>query len=282
MAVFIKDLERRRFSAFDWITYQCFFDNAEYAFYWAANKNKLYDYGRRPFENVLAAFYYLIGDTMPFRNKEHEITVMSVKKEEDAYTVVFQTKKKALSSRWALENGTWRIAAVGTVDGNWPRLAGAKKLHNNQRIIRDGTRNSGGAFIEGGYVHVLDRGPAGYGAFGFEGAGIRGFFAGADYWQVELFSRYCLNPLRFGVFALGANFGLGMGIKKLVKADDDDWGLCLGISPQLGIQLTSSLVPGLYLGAAYQYNLYFQNNADRNNTRHLFIFLTGYRFKEED
>jgi hypothetical protein len=103
------------------------------------------------------------------------------------------------------------------------------------------------------------------------------FFYAEDYWQLEYYLSGKL-PLRFSVFSLALSINMGGGVKKVPAVNDSDWGLRWGFSPGLGLELTSSVVPGLYVGAAYQFNLYFKDSADKGKDTHIFVFAGGYRF----
>jgi len=283
LTVFIKEIKKNNCDIFDWITYRCFLDNVEYAFYRFAPKRRLSgdEFSKAPMSWLNRAVYDLKREFIPRFTGKDDMSVLSVEREDDAYNVVFMIRKKKVSSRWVPEHGVWRIASIGPLNGDRKRIAGAERFYRNQRDIIDGELAEFGDFYtaEAGYVLVMDRGPAVYGAFGIEPAGFRLFFADKDYWQFEVFGRSHFKPLRFGVFSLGANVGFGVGVKKLAPVNDDDWGLRVGLSPGAGIQLTSSLIPGFFAGAAYQYNWYFSKGGDSTNTRHLFTFMAGYRFK---
>ena len=282
LLVFLRWVKTNRYSIFDWITYQCFLNNAEYAFYQASMK---YNYDK-DFPNYLmgslaSAFIVLVRENIPYSNvdKNEEVSVKAVEKNGNTYTVVFYIQGKTISSQWVKEHGAWRIASIGKINGDKSKIAKVEKLYYNQRNVRDGYTHELNYIAEGGYTQVLNRGVAVYGAIGVSIAGIRCIFADTDYWQLELFGRGYFKPLRFNIYALEPHLGLGMGVKYLPKTGENDSGLRFGISPQLGVQFTSSAIPGIYIGAAYQYNLFFRNSNDKNNTLHLFIFLAGYRLK---
>ena len=283
LSVFTKGLKADRISIYDWITYQCFLDNVEYAYYHYSIKNSYSRYyANSPMYRLMSAFNAFVRDTIPSSviKKKNEITILSIEEEKEGYRIIIEIRGKELSSFWEKEHGVWRISSIGKIDGDKTKIAKAEKQYNNQKNIRSGSNYFDNYTVEGGYALVLNRGGAVYGALGLSSIGLRCIFADRDYWQLELFGRAYTKPLRFSVFAMEMNYGLGMGIKCIPKVNGNDSGLRFGISPQIGTQFTSSIIPGLYIGAAYQYNLYFRNSDDENNTRHLFIFMAGYRFKE--
>jgi len=285
LRIFTKDLKTNRYTIYNWITYQCFLDNVEYAYYWAAAKNSWYhrNFANQPMDSLMNTFNTLVKETIPHSSlkKKNEVSITSVEEDKNAYNVILRIHKQELASRWETEHGNWRIVSIGQINGNTARIAKAEKLYNNQKNVRDGYSYEDNYTVEGGYAYVLDRGGAVYGALGITLAGLRCVFADADYWQLEIFGRGHSKPLRMGVFAMDMNLGLGLGIKKIPKADGNDWGIRFGVSPTVGTELTSSVIPGLYIGAAYQYNFYYQKNNDKNNTHHLFLVFAGYRFNEE-
>jgi serine protease Do len=266
-----------------WLSYRCFVENAEYAYY--TGMEDQYSYSN-PVQVMQYGLYKLFDESIPGKRGAKMIRVLTVEAADlSRYEVIFQIKKKELASTWILEDGTWRIAAFGKLDGDRNRLVKAEKLYRYQWNIRDGEKENYSFFLEGGYGYILSRSPVYYGALGlgsggFYGeAGIRAFFADQEYWQVEIFPTIYSPHLRFGVLSMGLSVRPGVGFKKLPRVTGDDSGLRLGVSLQAGLQITSSVIPGFYISGAYQFNLYFRDSADRGSTRNLFIAAAGYRFK---
>jgi hypothetical protein len=147
--------------------------------------------------------------------------------------------------------------------------------------MRDGYMNENAYTAEAGYTFVLNNNGAIYGALGVSRLGLRCVADGSDFWQLELYSRGYFRPLRFGVFALEPNMGVAFGIKSLPKVEANDSGIRFGMSGNAGIEFTSSVISGLYIGSYYHYNLYTKKDDDKNNTRHFFIIMAGYRFGDK-
>ncbi|GHV84891.1 hypothetical protein AGMMS50230_04990 [Spirochaetia bacterium] len=283
---FTKGIKERNLNIFNWISYRCFVENAEYAFYIDAEKYRwLID---DPWRIMQYGTHSLFAKSLPSSQRKLKTTsiktVEAVDGEEPAYKVIFEVGRKEINSLWIIEHGIWRIASFGKLDGDKAQIARAEKLFHYQRNIRDGEKGNYSLFVEGAYTLIPNEDNAIYAALGplfmETEIGLRFYYADQDYWQTELFVTYYTPHLRFGVLALGLDFRPGVGFKKLPRVNNSDTGMRLGLSPQLGVQITSSIIPGLYLGAAYQYNWYFHDSADKSTTRHLFLLLGGYRFKE--
>ena len=265
------------------LSYRCFVENAEYAYYTSMEDRYIY---LNPVQVIKIGLDELFAGSMP-RKPGAAIKVLSVEAAEylPQYEVIFQFKKKEVASTWILEDGKWRIASFGKLDGDKTRLVKAEKLYRYQWNIRDGEKQNYSFFLEGGYGYVLSRGPVFSGALGicsggfYTDIGLRGFYADTEYWQVEIFPSFYSPHLRFGVLSVGLNVRPGVGFKKLPRVSGDDSGLRLGASFQAGFQITSSVIPGFYIGGAYQFNFYFRDSADQGSTRNLFIAAAGYRFR---
>jgi serine protease Do len=294
LAEFVKDFNGKErsvlYSAYNqWFSYSSLVNNAEYAYFnvmastSSDAKERVNSYfNMDPVWALRIARDWTALETLLSEElKAGEVGVVSVESgtNEAEYTVVLRFKKKEIASRWVLEYGIWRMAEFGSLNGDKTKIAQLEKRYNALRKIRDGHGKNHGWFVEGGYTYIASRGHAVYGALGRHFIGLRVFYADKDYSQVELYVPLYFTPLQFGAFSMGFNMSPGFGVKIVPKVDGKDWGLRLGLSPQIGFQITSSLVPGLYLGAAYQFNWYFRDSADQGKSRHLFILFAGYRFK---
>jgi hypothetical protein len=127
----------------------------------------------------------------------------------------------------------------------------------------------------------------------YYGIGLRSFFRQDssneyfhDYFHFELHSGF-YYPIKMGggkvTLTPHANIGVGFEVKDKLVPDGDDLlskkDPDIGLSFIIGIQFTSSAVPGLYLFADYQYNLF--GGASKNdvmNVPHAVFLGLGYTF----
>jgi serine protease Do len=183
--------------------------------------------------------------------------------EDGAYTVSFDVNGNNVDSIWINEYGIWRIRSFGNLASGDKTLmekkekekADAKRLHSNPSIM-----------LSAGLVYPFDLAPS-LGAditfkFGkYFGMGINGYF-GKNYIQTEMKAGYYL-PIIIGPTALTPfiNAGFGGMFTQKKKEDhpivgDERIKFNIGASLEGGLIFTTAAVPGLYLQAAYQRNLY--------------------------
>jgi serine protease Do len=262
-----------------YLSISCIAENAVYAYYEALDRDFNYNgyiipaLARSPLTALGYAVSWTMESSIPSKTVKSEIVFMT-RESETAYTVMLAFNKRKISTRWILEYDQWRLDSFGNINGSKDLVAGQEKRHRIWERLRD---EDCGFHAGGGYVTILDRGPAYFASLGLGATGIRFYYADENYWQFEEYVEARL-PWRFSVFSLALAVNLGFGFKKVPQINGDDWGIRLGLSPQLGLQFTSSVIPGLYAGAAYQFNWYFKDSADKGSDTHLFIFSAGYRF----
>jgi hypothetical protein len=182
------------------------------------------------------------------------------------YNVSFDVNGSNVDSEWINEYGIWRIRRFGTsASGDKSRIEKKKQAKEDADRLHDNPD----LMLSAGFVYPFDLGPA----FGAEitlkfskytGVGIKGYF-GKDYAQVEVGSGLYI-PITMGSVALTPFVGLGAGIMFLPNPNYDPERpggsifktvMPMGISARGGLCFTTAAVPGLFLQAAYQYNLYF-------------------------
>jgi hypothetical protein len=259
------------------LSLSCIGENAVRAYYETLDDTRAhiaYGIGNRPVEALRDAVSMLIQNSIPSKTLSAKIADI-VEETEGAYTVTVVFDKKEITTRWIEEYGQWRLDRFGDLDGDKSRAQKAEKRHEIRKNLRD---EDYGFHADGGYVYIAGRGPAAFASLGKGEFGLRLYYADESYWQFETYMEAPLAPLRFSVFSLAVTLNVGAGFKKVPAINDDDWGIRVGMSPQLGLQFTTAVIPGLYIGAAYQFNWYFKDSADRGSDTHLLIFSAGYRF----
>jgi serine protease Do len=183
------------------------------------------------------------------------------------YTVSFDVNGSNVDSEWINEYGIWRIRKFGTsASGDKTRIdkkkqdkEASERLHDNPSIM-----------ISAGLAYPFDLGPA-FGAeliakmSKYSSIEIKGYFGGKEYTQVEVGSGLYI-PITMGSVALTPFIGVGAGMmfvpNPYYKPNSSSGSLFetlmpMGISARAGFSFTTAAVPGLFLQASYQYNLYF-------------------------
>ncbi|MDR1899691.1 MAG: serine protease [Treponema sp.] len=202
------------------------------------------------------------------------------------YTVSFTVSNGTVNSAWVREYGIWRISAFGDF------AAGDKTfVEKREKARKEAERLVSEPNIQfaAGFAYVFDRGAA----FGadlkfrtlFAGFGIRAYTRGPDFTQIEALAGIYVpvevkNKIAFTPYG---DAGLGFRIRKAEKEKDDPYDITpdfpavdFGLSLQGGVMVTASAVPGLYLQAAYQYNLYAGDEI--GGDPHMLFVGIGYGF----
>jgi serine protease Do len=250
----------------------CTGENAEYA------TNELFENASKTVRDnvfdrdIISGLTYSVAWTIEnsLRSKSGSISIAidSITPGEDGlYNVSFNVNGGNVNSVWVNEYGIWRIRSFGTV------ASGDKTLIEKKQKVKadsDRLRDTPIFMISAGLAIPLDLGAA----FGADltikigkyfGIGPR-LYIGKDFTQVEIGGGPYI-PIKIGPVALTpfANFGIGMmfypkepeydsfGVRPGSSLDHD---FSLGLSARGGLIFTTKWVPGLFLEAAYQYNIY--------------------------
>jgi len=190
------------------------------------------------------------------------------------YNVSFDVNGSNVDSEWINEYGIWRIRKFGTsASGDKTRIEKKKQAKEDANRLHD----EPDLMFSAGLVYPFDLGPA-FGAeltlkFGkFSGVGLKGYF-GKDYAQVEADTGLYI-PIKMGSVALTPFATLGAGMMFVPNPNYDPknplgsgfkTNMPMGLSAQGGFIFTTAWVPGLFLQAAYQYNLYINLFGDKDN-----------------
>jgi serine protease Do len=280
----------------------CTAENAEYALTEMmrnANRtvqgNIIQDFGYSPVTGMSYAVAWTIENALRSKSGKISIAVDDVvPNNKNGYTVTFKVNNGTISSEWGNEYGIWRINAFGDF------AAGDKSLvEKREQADRDAEklRADYDFQVSVGFVSVFEAGPA-FGAdvkirLGYMGYGLRTYIAGSKFFQLEG-STGLYIPIRIEKIGLTPYVDAGLGIvakdpappkksgSSLYDYDDEPaFGkdLCLDLSFKGGLMFTTTLVPGLYLQAAYQYNLYLDISDKFDDTDPgVFFFGIGYGF----
>jgi hypothetical protein len=132
--------------------------------------------------------------------------------------------------------------------------------------------------ISAGYANFFDLGPAVAADLkwrsGYAGFGLRAFFGGSPFTQIESTSGIYIPIRIYNKVALTPYGDLGVGLQFRSGPE-----IGVGVSGQGGLLFTTAAVPGLFLQTAYQYNAYFfVFTSDSIRSNHVFSISLGYGF----
>jgi hypothetical protein len=201
------------------------------------------------------------------------------------YLVRFRGGKAVTSSEWINEYGIWRIRRFGEfASGNSDFIREREGWYHQTSKLRTSHFYS----FTAGYSYILGRGPA----LGMEsnfhlwvfsfGAQI---YAGSSLFQWEGTSGLYFPVRVKDKIAITPFLGTALGLvwkdtreeKGLLSLNDGSTIMDLALSARGGLRLTTSLVPGLFLQAAYQYSKALPSALAEKNS-HLFSLGVGYGF----
>jgi serine protease Do len=258
-------------------------ENAEYAI------NELFEKASRLVRDnifdrdIVSAFAYSVAWTIEnsLRSKSGSISIKlnSINPGEDgSYRVSFDVNDASVDSLWVNEYGIWRIRSFGTTASGDKTLS-EKKEKEKAKVKTDTARlkHEPNFMLSAGLTTLfVSAGSAAAPttdlkvAFGADitykinknlGIGLRGYF-GKDFTQVEIGGGGYL-PIKISSVALTPfiNAGAGMMFTLNPNYTSSSWGeskknMQFGVSARAGLIFTTSWVPGLFLHASYQFNLY--------------------------
>ena len=273
----------------EYLSSLCVGENAEYAMMEMFEKGT--STARQAFvekfeESVVEAMGYAVAWTIENSIRGQGAISASLKEVTGAgeeYTVVFTINKKEHSSKWVWEYGNWRIRSFGEVAAGDESLLTKKqaKKESDEKL-----RTEKYSFhVEGGYASLFSFAPAAmYAAVDFFGFGAKMYFAGPDFWTLGAFAGFRgdfkAGNIGFMPFArLGFDY---QNDKKYKKFDDEEMGMGfpIVIMVQGGLKVTTTYVPGLFVGAGFQYNLFGMHDKDYKGDlmKMALTFFVGYAF----
>jgi serine protease Do len=208
--------------------------------------------------------------------------------EDGTYNVSFNVNGGNVSSVWINEYGYWRIRSFGTsASGDKTLIQKKEKEKKESSNLKD----TPFFMVSAGFADLFPQPGGGIDLTlkfsKYFGMGPRVYF-GKDYGQIEIgLGPYI--PIKIGPTALTPFANFGFGAMFVPNLDYDRYGdgfkidMPIGISGRAGLIFTTKWVPGLFLQAAYQYNLYFNfrnlfDSASNNWPYQLIYIGAGYSF----
>jgi len=277
----------------EYLSSACVGENAEYAMM------EMFEKGsrtvRRAFidkceDSVVGAMGYAVAWTIETNLRSGGAIKAEVKEvtgEGDEYTVVFTVNDKDVSSKWVREYGNWRIRSFGTIAAGDKSLVEKKET---EKKTAEKLRLDSNVHLEAGYAYLFDKAPAAVYIAGefFRYFGAKVYIAGPDFWALGAFFGYRWDIPK-GNFGFMPYLRAGFELQNDKDYDNFKKNASFGeatpppisLMGQAGIKATSSYVPGLFLGAAFQFNLFSMHEFIGNYENPMKIGLAvtaGYAF----
>ncbi|MCL2800898.1 MAG: trypsin-like peptidase domain-containing protein [Treponema sp.] len=206
----------------------------------------------------------------------------------EEYTVVFTINNRDVSSVWVREYGNWRIRSFGTVaagEQTVPDRTQNQRQSRTQREVKPNLRLESDFHVEAGYALLFDKAPGAiYASLDFGNFGFNFYYADSEFWSGTFFiqHRWEVPAGDFG-FMPYARMGINYCSDKEYEAyQGKTWGALgfpVSLMVQAGLKVTTTYVPGLFIGAAFQYNIFGMYDAGFKNPMKMGLaFTVGYAF----
>jgi len=261
----------------------CVGENAEYAM------SEMYDKGnstvRRAFiekceEDVVGAMGYAVAWTIEssLRTVQGPLkaSIKEVTGDGEEYKVTFNINNKIVNSIWIREYGNWRIKSFGYVASGNKSLMRKKEA---DKKTKDTLRINSILQLEAGYANMFDKADTAF-YFSLDFLTIMGFnlyYTNPDLWCLGLFLGYqWIIP--------AGNIGFVPYIRLVTNimydGGDMDYDKLfifpIALSGQVGLKITTSYLPGLFIGTAYQIRIF--NRTEYELLNNALSFSVGYAF----
>ncbi|MCL2759136.1 MAG: serine protease [Treponema sp.] len=277
----------------EFLSTDCIGENAEYAMdimFEKATRTVIRSFIDKAEESIISAMAlsvaWLIEDSVRGTGAIRA-SVKEVTGEGEEYTVIFTINNRDVESVWVREYGNWRIRKFGTVAAGDQTLLSKRQ---SQREADANLRTDGDLFIEAGYGYLFDKSPYSlYASITIWFMSINFYFVDSDNWSIGAgFGKHFGIPVKnVGIIPF---FKAGMGVindsepKRTTPAspweNNNDFGFDFYFSlfGQAGVKVTTNHVPGLFLGAAFQYNASFSQEDYINPFIQGLTFSVGYTY----
>ena len=272
----------------EYLSTVCIGENAEYAFEEMLSKasrtvvRTFFDKSR---EDLIGAMGIAVAWTI--ENSIRSGTAINVSIKEvtgsgEEYTVIFTVNNRDVSSVWIREYGNWRIRSFGTVAAGDASLIERRK---KERETKEKLRLDSLFHVEAGYAHLFDKAPNAIyaGADIFNSMGVKMYYVDSDFWSLGMyFGRHFAIPagnLGFMPYIrVGFDYFNDTGWDEYLKQDSMNIGFPVSGMAQAGLKVTSTYVPGLFIGAAFQFNFFSMMDSYDNQMKQAFAITAGYAF----
>jgi len=191
------------------------------------------------------------------RGSAIKASVKEVTGEGEKYTVVFTINNSDVSSVWVREYGNWRIMSFGTVATGDPSVIEKRKA---DKETAEKLHIYNGFSVEAGFAHLFDKAPAAfYFSLNTSIISLNLYFVDSDFQAFALFIGYQWG-VPAGPVGIMPFFRFGFGLqndqeyKDFQKQNDDIVFPGFFLGGHIGLKITTSAVPGLFLGTTLQGN----------------------------
>jgi len=274
----------------EYLAVVCIGENAEYAFeemFDKASRTVVRTFLDKSREDLISAMGIAVAWTIENSIRSGtgalNTSIKEVTGSGEEYTVVFTINNRDVSSVWVREYGNWRIRSFGTVAAGDVSLIERRK---KDRETAEKLRIKSDFHVELGYANLFDTAPAaiyaGVDIYNIMGAKL--YYVDSDFW--------CFGVYYGHHFAIPAgNLGfmpyirLGVDFFKDTEWDefkDNNWGAIgfpISFMAQAGLKVTSTYVPGLFVGAAFQLNFFSAMDDDyKGQMKQALAITAGYAF----
>jgi len=279
----------------------CVGENAEYAM------SEMYDKGsstvRRSFiekceDGVVDAMGYAVAWTIENSLREQggiRATLKDVNGSGEEYTVVFTINNKDVNSIWIREYGNWRIKSFGSVASGDKSLISKKETEKKDK---ENLRLDSPFHVEAGYAYLFNKENSNAIYLSLDLMGFletNMYFVSSDFYSLGLLFgyRWEIPAKKFGFMPyvrIGFNYLIDKNYKEYEEALRKNYespGFPIAFAGKLGLKITSSYVPGLFFGTAFQINLFDFEHKESSDKRIKFdgffnkqalSFCIGYAF----
>jgi hypothetical protein len=271
----------------------CIAENAEFAISEVlrrstaqVERNVIEAFSYSPVEGMNYAVAWTIEDSLRSGSGLGAITVSvdEVLSSGEGFIVSFKVSNKTISSTWVREFGIWRIGAFGDF------AAGDKTLvekREQERRDEENLRAFPYLQFSAGLAFAVGLRPTFAADFkirsDYFAGGLKFFTKGAYFTQVETLGGVYIPITVKGNMAFTPFADLAVGLvferwdEQGIGGSTPRLGMGVDFSLQGGLMFTTSVVPGLYLQAAYQYNFYAGSLDDYiKKNPHMIIISVGY------
>jgi serine protease Do len=277
----------------------CAGENAEYALsqLWEKATKSVRDniFDRDIISGMAYSVAWTIENSLRSKSGSISVAVDSINPGEGgSYNVNFTVNGSVVSSVWINEYGIWRIRSFGTIAAGDKTLAEKdKKEKEKAKKEAASLRDAPILMFSAGLALPFDIGAA-FGAdltlkFGKNGGIGPRVYIGKDYTHIEMGGGVYV-PIKIGssvALTPFINAGLGLLFVPNPKynpssyyGENNEFNLIFGVSAKAGLTFTTAWVPGLFLQASYQFNLFADKDLDNKGLLHphLIYIGVGYSF----
>ena len=218
-------------------------------------------------DSIVGGMGYAVGWVIENAIHKQGAAIKAVVKEVNGsgedYNVIFTINGKDYESTWKREYGIWRIRTFGNV------ASGDKSLVAKKEAKREAEKNlrlDSKFHVEAGYANLFGKAPAAvYASLDAYGMGLKLYFAGPDFWAIGGFVSF-RGSIPLGKVGLMPYIRGGLDYQSDKDYDDfkdhsseDVSAPSVSFMAQAGLKVTTSYVPGLFGGLAFQYNIVNMN-----------------------